>query len=49
MDSGRLAAGALRGVVGAMSMTWLPDARRGVGLLDQGTHPSGWLMKRSQS
>ena len=39
MDSGRLAAGALRGVVGAMSMTGYRTLAAEFGLLDQGTPP----------
>jgi hypothetical protein len=39
MDSGRFAAGALRGVVGAMSMTGYRTLAAEFGLLDQGTPP----------
>ncbi len=39
MDWGRLAAGALRGVVGAMSMTGYRTLAAEFGLLDQGTPP----------
>jgi hypothetical protein len=39
MDSGRFAAGALRGVVGAMSMTGYRTLAAELGLLDQGTPP----------
>jgi hypothetical protein len=39
MDSGSLAAGALRGVIGAMSMTGSRTLAAEFGLLDQGTPP----------
>jgi hypothetical protein len=49
MDSGSLAAGALRGVVGAMSMTGYRTLAAQLGCWIRARHPSGWLMKRSQS